>query len=135
MGWRKGQISAELIVTMSAMIFLLMAIFLVNDTLEGTWAAQKETLEASTATNQVALAINRAVAGGDGTQITFNNYVGGRIANITVSPPRAVRAVTVNGLSASTPIITNNTNIPGAIPINRDVVVRNTAGAISIEAG
>jgi len=130
-----GQISAELMVTVSSMIVLLLVMYLVNDSLRFTWEGQKQRLEASTAANQVALAINRAAAGGDGTVISFNNYVGTNVANMTISPPRAVRAETYQGMASSTPIITNNTNISGVIPINMEVVVQNTGGVITISEG
>jgi len=130
-----GQISAELMVTVSSMIALLLVMYIVNDSLRFTWEGQKQRLEASTASNQVALAINRAVAGGDGTVISFNNYVGGNIANITISPPRAVRAETLQGMAESTPIITNNTDVSGFIPINMEIVVQNTGGVITISEG
>jgi len=135
MGRNAGQISAELMITVSAMVLLLLVMSIVNGTLQSTWNGQKERLEASTAANQVALAINRAVAGGGGTQIKFNNYVGGGIMNITIAPPRAVSAVTWNNISSSTPIITNNTNITGGILMNQEIVVRNDGGVITIAAG
>ena len=129
-----GQISAELMVTVSAMLILLMAMYFADQTIESAWNGQKELMLASTASNQIALAINRVAAGGNGTQMEFNNFVGGTVVNVTINPPRAVRATTLNGLWATTPIITNNTNITGAIPINQDVVVKNTDGVITIEA-
>ena len=132
---RSGQISAELMVTVSSMMLLLIVIYMVNGSLQSIWDGQKGRLEASTAANQVALAINRAAAGGDGTQIKFNNYVGSNVANITISPPRAVHAETVGGMAASAPIITNNTDIPAPIPFNHDIVVRNNGGTITVEAG
>ena len=144
MGSRRqmGQISAELMITVSSMMVLLLVMYLVNDMLRFTWAGQREILEASTASNQVALAINRAVAGGDGTVISFNNKVSASISKITISPPRAVRAetnrstVSINGtnqsMASSTPIITNNTNISGSIPMNREIVVRNIGGVITV---
>jgi len=131
----RGQISAELMVTVSAMLILLMAMYFADQTIESAWGGQKEIMLASTASNQVALAINRVAAGGNGTQMEFNNYVGGTVVNVTIDHPRAVRATTINNLWATTPIITNNTNITGAIPINQDVVVKNTNGVITIEAG
>ena len=127
-----GQISAELMITVSSMMFLLLAIYIVNDSLRMTWEAQKERLEASTAANQVALAINRAVAGGDGTMISFGNMVSTSISNMSISPPRAVRAETHRGMASSTPIVTNNTNISVTIPLNREIVVRNIGGVITI---
>ena len=126
-----GQISAELMITVSAMMTLLLVMYLVNDTLRLTWAGQKETLDASTASNQVALAINRAVAGGDGTVIAFNNRVSASIARMTISS-RAVRADTGQSMASSTPIITNNTNVSGNIPLNREIVVRNIGGIITV---
>ena len=130
----RGQVSAELMVTISAMMILLMAMYLADQTIESSWNGEKDIMLASTASNQVALAINRVAAGGNGTQMVFNNYVGGSIANITVNPPRAVRATTINGRWSTTAIITNNTNISGTIPINQDVVVANTGGVITIGA-
>ena len=118
-------------ITVSAMMTLLLVMYLVNDTLRLTWAGQKETLDASTASNQVALAINRAVAGGDGTVIAFNNRVSASIARMTISS-RAVRADTSQGMASSTPIITNNTNVSGSIPLNREIVVRNIGGVITV---
>ena len=130
----RGQVSAELMVTISAMMILLMAMYLADQTIESSWNGEKDIMLASTASNQVALAINRVAAGGNGTQMVFNNYVGGSIANITINPPRAVRATTINGRWSTTAIITNNTNINGTIPINQDVVVANTGGVITIGA-
>ena len=142
---KRGQISAELMVTISAMLILFMAMYFADQTIESAWNGQKELMLASTASNQMALAINRVAAGGNGTQIVFNNYVGGSVANVTINyadgsvanvsiRPRAVRATTLKGMWATTPIITNNTNVTGAIPINQDVVVKNTNGVITIEA-
>ena len=134
-------------VTISAMLILFMVMYLADQTIEFAWGGQKEMLLASTASNQVALAINRVAAGGDGAQMEFNNYVGGNntIANITIDfvgdngsnitiKPRAVRATTRNGRWSTTPIITNNTNVSGVIPMNQNVVVKNTNGVITIEA-
>ena len=135
MRFSKGQISAELMVTVSAMVLLLLVMSLVNESLRSTWTGQQQTLEASSAANQVALAINRAVAGGDGSQIKFNNRVGSHVANITISPPRAVRATTNNSIWSSTSIITNNTDINGTIPINQELVVRNINGTITVATG
>ena len=130
----RGQVSAELMVTISAMLILLMAMYFADQTIESSWNGEKDIMLASTASNQVALAINRVAAGGNGTQMVFNNYVGGSVANITINPPRAVRATTINGRWSTTAIITNNTNISGTIPINQDVVVTNTGGVITIGA-
>ena len=118
-------------ITLSSMMVMLLVIYIVNDSLRLTWAGQKEMLEASAAADQVTLAINRAVAGGDGTIILFNNKVGASIANMTVSE-RAVRAETYRGMASSTPIITNNTNVMGAIPLNKEIVVRNIGGVITV---
>ena len=134
MGSRRqmGQISVELMITVSSMVTLLLVMYIVNDSLRLTWEGQKERLEASTAANQVALAINRAVAGGDGTVVSFSNKVSASIANMSVSSSRAVRADTYRGMSSTTAIITNNTNISGLIPINKEIVVRNTGGTITV---
>ena len=119
-------------VTVSMMVLLLLVMLIVNESLRATWVGQQEKLEASSAANQVALAINRAVAGGDGSQIKFNNRVGSHVANVTIAPPRAVLAMTQNSWS-STPIITNNTDIPGAIPINQELVVQSELHMLLIQ--
>jgi hypothetical protein len=122
-------------VTVSAMVILLMAMYIVNNMLSSTWDYQKQGLEASSAANQMALAINRAVAGGNGTQIKFNNHVGASVVNVTINPPRTVSANTTDGLWSSTPIITNSTSASGPLPINREVVVRNVDGVIFVAEG
>ena len=131
----KGQISAELMVTISAMIVILLVMVIVDGTLNNSWELQKETLQTSSAANQMSLAINRAVAGGNGTEVAFNNFAGTLVQNMTISEPRAVKATSKNGVWSTTPIATNRTNVSGTIPINQDVTVRNTNGVISIEAG
>jgi len=127
--------SVELIVTVSIMVSLLIVIFIVNDNLSYVWDRQKQRLEASNAANQVAMAINLASAGGHGTQIRFTNSVGPSVRNMTIYEKRSVQAYTRGDVSYATPIVTNNTDVPGTIPINQDILVANTNGVISIGVG
>ena len=132
---KKAQMSVELIVTVSIMVSLLIVIFIVNDNLSYVWARQKQRLEAGNAANQVAMAINMAASGGDGTQIRFTNAVGPSVSNITIYEKRAVLAYTSGGVSYSTPIVTNNTDVPGLIPFGEDILIINDKGVIRVGAG
>ena len=128
---RHGQLSVELVIVAAVMVGLLLAMFLVNDHLSNAWEDQKQSLEAGAAANQAALAINRAVAGGNGTQISFDNSVGQDVVSVAIFDRRSVRAYYIYGGYASAPIVTNNTNIT-AVPINRKVAVKNIEGRISL---
>ncbi len=117
------------------MIGLLLAMFLVNENLRSGWEEQKESLEASIAANQLAIAINKAVAGGNGTAVTFANAVGADVTNMSIYDWRSVRAYYIAGGYSSAPLVTNNTNVTGAIPINQGIIIRNIEGQITVEAG
>lgn len=134
-GMKKAQMSVELVITVAIMVSLLIVMYIVNDSLRGAWESQQQRLQASAATNQVAMAINAAAAGGDGTQVRFTNSVGPDVRNMSIYMSRAVEAYAASGISYSTPIVTNNTNMPGTIPINQEVAVVNTNGVITVEAG
>ena len=131
----KAQLSVEMVIIAAVMIGLLLAMFLVNENLRSGWEGQKESLEASTAANQLAIAINKAVAGGNGTSITFANLVGADVTNMSIYDSRSVRAHYIAGSYSSAPLVTNNTNVTGDIPINQGIIIRNIDGKITIEAG
>ena len=129
--------SVELVITVGIMVSLLIVMFIVISSLASQWGSQKHGLEASAAANQVAMAINMAAAGGDGTQVKFTNSVGMDVTNMSIHMSRSVQAYcNSSGVSYSTPIVTNNTDVANnAIPINREIAVTNTNGTISIGAG
>jgi len=127
----QGQVSVEMVIISSVMIGLLLAIFIVNDHLSNSWEEQKQGLEASSAANQVALAINRVSATGSGTQVSFLNRVGVDVTRIEIFNQRSVRAYYLNGRYSSAALVTNNTNFTDGIPTNQLVVVRNINGVIS----
>jgi|GEM_PF-1724959 len=129
----RGQISTELIMVISMMVALLLVVLLVNINLQLGWAEEKQSLEASAAANQLALAINRAAAGGSSTKISFTNTVGPDVTNVSVFDKRSVRAHYAIGGYASAGLVTNNTNIAAQVPINRQITVINTGGVITVE--
>lgn len=129
----RAQVSVELVLTTAIMASLLLAMLLVNDSLSTGWSYQRQYLEATQAATQAAIAANRAVAGGSGTQVTFTNTVAPSITNITVFDKRAIRAYFGAGGYASAALVTNMTNITGAIPLNRQVTFTNTGGTITVE--
>lgn len=132
---KAGQLSVEMVIIAAVMVGLLLSMFLVNENLRSGWEGQKESLEASTAANQLAIAINKAVAGGNGTAIAFSNIVGTDVTNMSVYDMRSVRAYYLSGGYYSAPLVTNNTNVTGAIPLNQGIIVRNIEGQITVEAG
>jgi len=134
MAREKGHLSVEIVVIAGVMMMVLFTIFYVNQHLQAAWAVQKQKLEASAAANQIAIAINRAAAGGNTTRIAFNNHVGADVVNITVYGGRSVRAYYSEGGFYSVPLVTNQTNISGAIPLNTEIMVENKNGLVSISA-
>ena len=65
----------------------------------------------------------------------LDNSVGTDVSNMSVYMSRSVQAYASSGVSYSTPIVTNDTNVSGAIPLDSDIVVSNNNGIISIGAG
>ncbi|MEM4633908.1 MAG: hypothetical protein QW275_02015 [Candidatus Anstonellaceae archaeon] len=128
---RIGQISVEMVIISSAMIGLLLVMFVVNDFLNSSWEELKQSMQASAAADQVAHAINLASAGGNGTSISFFNRVGPDVVRIEVFGKRSIRAYYTAGGYASAALVTNNTNFNSDIPINQIVVFQNSGGIIS----
>lgn len=133
-GGKKAQLSVEMVIIAAVMVSMLLVIYMVNANLNADWEAQKQLLSASAAANQLAFAINRAFAGGNGTQIFFLNSVGQGVLNVTLYSGRSVRAYTLAGY-ASSPVVTNMTQVNISIPINRPVRVYNDGEKIIIGAG
>ena len=131
MGAQKGQISIEIVVIAGVMMAVLFTIFFVNRHLEDSWGVQKQRLEAGAAADQAALAINRAAAWGDSARILYHNAAGPDVTNISVYAGRSLRAYYREGGFYSVPLATNQTNI-SSVPLNRDIVVENRNGTITI---
>ena len=131
----KGQVSVELIIITAVMASLLLLMLMVNNSLQQSWGAQKQVLEATAAANQVAIAMNRAAAGGDGTTVSFMNTVSPDITSIQIFDKRTVRAYYSEGGYASAALVTNDTNVSGSVPINRQVIVSNNGNTINLISG
>jgi len=130
----KGQLSVEIVIIAGVMMMVLFAVVFVNDHLRSAWELQKQKLQASAAVSQVAIAINRAAAGGNTTRIVFDNVVGSSITNMSLYGGRSLRAYYVLGGFYSVPLVTNQTSAIGGIPLNREITVENIGGTISIYA-
>ena len=130
----KAQISVELVVMASVMLFLLLTMFVANENLSSSWERQKQSLQASAAADRVAAAVARASAFGNGTSVSFFNGVGPDVVNMSVFEGRSIIANTVSRVSVSVTTICNETSAPSGIPVNEEIVVRNSGGAIIIGA-
>jgi hypothetical protein len=128
----QGQVSVELVIMVSVALALLMVAFLVNDHMASSWENQKQKLEAGFAADRLALAVGRAVSGGDGATVHFFNHVMPDVNNMSMDGNRSVSASTVSGVSSSVPLVAN-ASAPFGIPINQEILVRNTNGTITIE--
>ena len=129
---RHGQVSLEIVATAAVMLVLLFTMLLVNQHLQAIWEVQKEQLEASAAANQLAIAINRAAAGGNSTRVLLFNSAGPDVANISTYEGKSVRAYFVQGGFYAVPIVTSDTNI-SAVPLNQEIAVVNANGTISVQ--
>ncbi len=119
-----------MVIIASVMVGLLLAVYLVNDSLRTTWEDSRQMLVASSAADRVALAINRAAAGGNGTKVTFFNEAEADVVSISLFDRRSVRAYAISGRYASAPLVTNNTNITANIPTGQAVTFINSGGQI-----
>jgi len=130
----RAQISVELAVIASIMVGLLLAIYIASGNLRIMWDEQRQSMEAGQVAFRVAFAINRAAAGGNGTTVKFFNSAPAGVENVTLYNGRTVRAYTLSGAYSSAGLVTNRTQASGAIPINQEIVCRNSNGTIIIEA-
>lgn len=101
--------AAESIITLGAMLILLLAMMIINGNLRSQSAALQQQLEAASAAAQVALAINAAAAGGNGSQVSFLNSVGGDVTSISIYAGRSLRVAYAAGGYVSQPLVTNRT--------------------------
>ncbi len=131
MGAQKGQVSLEIVVIAGVMISVLFAVFYVDRHLGASWEVQKQRLEAGAAADQAALAINRAASWGDSARILFHNAAGPDVTNISAYAGRSLRAYYKEGGFYSVSLVTNQTSFT-AVPLNRDILVENTNGTITI---
>ena len=130
----RGQVSLEIVATAGVMLMLLFTMLLVNQHLQGIWDVQKQQLEASAAANQLAIAINRAAAGGNSTRLLFSNEVGPDITNISIYDGKAVRAYFSQGGVYSVAIVSSDVNVSGNVPLDQEIAVQNSNGTISVQA-
>ncbi|MCX8198222.1 MAG: hypothetical protein N3F07_03465 [Candidatus Micrarchaeota archaeon] len=128
---QSGQLSVEMVIIASAMVALLLAVFVLNEFLKSSWEEMKQSMQASLAAHQVAYAINRVSASGNSSSITFFNRAGPDVVRIEIFDKRSVRAYYIAGGFSSAPLVTNNTNITSEIPLNQLVTLRNIGGKIS----
>ncbi len=128
----RGQLSVEMVIIAGVMMFMLLAIYMVNQHLRSAWETQKQWLEAGAAANQLAIAVNRAAAGGNSTTISFINSVGQDVTNMTIYEGRSVRAYFSQGGFYSVSLVTNRTNAQHGIPLNRGIIVVNNNDTVSI---
>lgn len=128
-----GQLSVEMIVVLAAMVMLLLSIYVLNQHLSLQWEEQRQSLEASAAARKVAIAINQAWVGGNGTQITFYNSAGPTVTRISIAYSRTVRAYYSLGGYSSYPLVTGSTNMTD-LPLNSTIAIRNINNVIYAEA-
>ena len=129
----RGQVSLEIVATAAVMLVVLFTMLLVNQHLQALWEVQKEQLEASAAANQLAIAINRAAAGGNSARILFSNDVGPDVTSITIYNGKSVRAYFRQGGFYAVAIVSSNMNVSGTVPLNQEIAVQNSNGTISVQ--
>ncbi len=130
----RGQVSTEVVLICAVMLFFLLAIYLSNEHMRQQTLELGRRLQASAAANQLALAVDKAASGGDGARVPLFNSVGTDVKNVTIYDGRAVRAYYRGGGYVSVPLSTNQTSSLEVVPINEEIVVRNSNGTIVIEA-
>lgn len=130
----KAQVSVELAMMASVTMAILLVAYLVNDSLSSAWEGQRQKLQAGFAADRLAIGIGKAVSGGDGATVRFLNSVLPDVTVMEISENRSVVAYTIGGASATAPLSTSNISVPSGIPINSELVIRNSGGAITIEA-
>ncbi|MCX8195243.1 MAG: hypothetical protein N3G22_04025 [Candidatus Micrarchaeota archaeon] len=129
----RAQLSVELVAIASIMIGLLIALFIISDGLRISWNQQRQSMEAGRVANQVALAVNRALAGGNGTTIRFFNNAPADIINVSVRG-RTVRAYYEAGRYSSAGMATVPVLVGSSIPLNQEIICRNYNDTVYIEA-
>lgn len=130
----KAQVSVELAMMASVTMAILLVAYLVNDSLSGAWEGQRQKLQAGFAADRLALHVGKAVSGGDGASVRFFNSVLPDVSGMELSENRSVVAYTVSGGAATAPLATSNISAPSGIPVNSELVIRNSGGAITIGA-
>jgi uncharacterized protein (UPF0333 family) len=129
---KRGQLSVEMVIIAGVMMLMLFTIYFANQHLRAAWETQKQRLQAGAAANQLAIAINRAAAGGNSTKVFFTNRVGQDVVNVTIYGGRSVRAYFAQGGFYSVSLVTNNTNVSGPVPLNRGIIVANSNDTIRV---
>ena len=91
------------------MLMFLLISMLINNSLETQSRETRQQLQASAAANQLALAINRVAAAGDGTQISFFNTAGPDVVSMDIFVGRSLQAGYSAGGYVTVPLSTNKT--------------------------
>jgi len=128
----RAQMSAELVIIASVAIGMLFAMFIINGSLQKSWALQQAGMEASGAADQAAAAIGAAASGGNGARIMFINSVPRSVVGMSVFGSRSVRAHHSLGGYSSSPLTTGAANFT-EIPTNQRISFVNNNGTINIE--
>ncbi|MEM4348092.1 MAG: hypothetical protein QXN37_00800 [Candidatus Anstonellaceae archaeon] len=126
----KGQLSVELVVIAAVMAFILFIIYIANQNLQALWERQKQLLEAGSVANKLALAINRAAAGGNSTKIFLSTTASENIVDISVKGQFVTVRYSANGLY-SVPLTTNMTQ-SSSVPLNTQIIIENRDNVIYI---
>jgi len=130
----RAQLIPESVVVIALLMFVLMMVLIANKQFEFQSAQLQQQLQASTAATQMASAINKVAAAGDGAQVSFYNSVGPSVTSMQFFGGRSLQASYAAGGYVSVPLVTNKTsNISGAISINRQVIVKNSNGTVYIQ--
>ncbi|GEM_PF-2827453 len=130
---KKAQIAPEAVLVAGVMLFFLLSVYIASGHLKQQNAILGQSLQASAAASQVAIAINKVAAAGNGSKIVFFNSAAKGVSNITIYGGRAVKAACKAGCYVSVPLSTNNTILSGStIPLNSNIYVNNTEGTIYI---
>ncbi len=107
----RAQIVPESVAVVILMMAFLLAMYMVNQNLEAQSASLKQQMQAGNAANQMASAINRVAAEGDGSQMSFFNSVGPAVSAMDIFSGRSLRAYTASCSYVSVPLATNKTSI------------------------
>lgn len=130
----RAQVSVELAMMASVTLSILLVAFLVNESLSSSWERQKQKLEAGFAADNFAVQVGKAVSGGSGTKVRYFNSVMPDVTSMSLYENQSIIAYTASGVSSTAPLVTRNITAIAGVPINAEIIITNTQGAIAIEA-
>ncbi|MCX6772553.1 MAG: hypothetical protein NTV88_02165 [Candidatus Micrarchaeota archaeon] len=133
MSGKRAQIAPEAVLIAAVMMFLLLAMFIVSVHLSSQWDVEKQRLQASSAGNSLARAINSIAAGGNGASVYYFNSVGPDVANMSIYQGRSLRVYYKEGGYETVALVTSNTGSDAAtIPLNSELWITDTEGFVYI---